>query len=93
MLNSAVIPVLAYVAQTWALTRKQKKKLEVTQYGMLRSTLGIKLKDKVSKVKIKERSNAIEIGDLIKKLKFKYVGHMARGCRKMELSINGMGTT
>ncbi len=46
---------------------------------MLRSTLGIKLKDRVSKVKMKERLNAIEIGYLIKKLKFKYVGHMARG--------------
>ncbi len=79
MLNSVVIPVLAYSAQTWALTSKQKKKLEVTQYRMLRSILGIKLKDRVSKVKMKERLNAIEIGYLIKKLKFKYVGHMASG--------------
>ncbi len=46
---------------------------------MLRSILGIKLKDKVGNVKIKERSSAIQIGYLIKKLKFKYMGHMARG--------------
>ncbi len=52
MLTSVVILVLAYGAQIWGLTRKQKKKLKVTQYRMLRSILGIKLMDKVSKVKI-----------------------------------------
>ncbi len=39
--KSAVMPVLVYGAQTWALTRKQKKKLETTQFAMLRNILGI----------------------------------------------------
>ena len=45
--ESTVIPVLLYGAQTWALTDKQLKKLQVTQNLMVRSLLGVKLKDKV----------------------------------------------
>ena len=47
--ESTVIPILLHGTQTWALTDKQLKKLQVTQNSMVKSMLGVKLKDKVSK--------------------------------------------
>ncbi len=46
---------------------------------MLRSILNIKLKDKISINKIKSKTNCKDIGYHIKKFKFKYAGHVARG--------------
>ena len=46
--ESAVIPVLLYGVQTWALTSNQLKKVKVTQNAMIRSILVIRLKDEIS---------------------------------------------
>ncbi len=45
---------------------------------MLRSILGIKLKDKIRKDFIKETTKSTDNGYIIKKLKVKYAGHSAR---------------
>jgi len=71
--ESTVIPVLLYGAQSWALTAKQQKKIQVTQNAMIRSILGIKLSDKVSNEEIYKKS-----GVIARTLKFKYAGHVVR---------------
>ncbi len=52
---------------------------------MLGSILNIKLKDKVTINKIKSKTNCKDIGYHIKKLKFKYTGHKARGDKNQVL--------
>jgi len=80
ILESCVMPVLSYGAQTWSLTKEQTKNLQNTQRAMEKKILGIKLKDRVSNkwMKIKTNSNDISnnIGATVKKLKFKYAGHL-----------------
>ena len=77
--ESTVIPVLLYGAQTWALTSKQMKKIQVTQNSMIRSILGIRLKDKVSIKTLFDKSKAKKVWAIAKSLKFKYAGHLIRG--------------
>ncbi len=72
------IPVLTYSAQTWALTKHQMNKLAKTQNSMLRNILGITLKDKIKNKEIYSRTNSAKISYIIKKLKIKYEGHLAR---------------
>ena len=78
ILESAIYPVLTYGAQTWAYTAKQLQKIEVTQHAMLRSILGIKIKDKIKISDILQTSKTRHISETIKKLKLGYAGHVAR---------------
>ena len=78
ILEACTIPSLLYGAQTWSLMQTQLKRLQTTQRRMERSILNIKLKDKISIKKIRERSKAKDVGYLAKRLKFKYVGHLSR---------------
>ena len=76
--RSCVLPVLTNGAQAWALTLKNKERLRTTQYAMLRSIVGVKLRDKVSKRQIREMTGCKDMGYYLSKLKLKYAGHMAR---------------
>ncbi len=76
--GSCVQPVLSYGAQTWSLTRKDLQKLQNTQKAMERSMLGIRKSDRIQNPVIKEKTKLKNIGYAIKKLKWKYGGHLAR---------------
>ena len=77
--NSCIIPTLAYGTQTWPLTQKILKKLEITQNKMQRSLLNLKLKDRVKNKIIKQKVKGItDIIYFIKKQKWKWVGHVNR---------------
>ena len=78
ILESAVIPVLTYGAQTWAATSKQTQKIQKTQNAMLRSILGLRLKDRVRIEEIFNKSKAKKVGVVTRKLKYKYAGHIVR---------------
>ena len=49
-----------------------------TQRSMERSILGVRRRDKVPNSVIRERSGMKRIGYTIRKMKFKYAGHMVR---------------
>ncbi len=57
-LKSCVLSSLTYGDQTWAVTDTQAKRIAITQHRMLRSMLGIKLKDKIKKFRNKEKSKS-----------------------------------
>ncbi len=78
ILESTVYPVLTYGAQTWACTVNQIQKLGTTQHSMLRNILGIRLKDKTSNSEIFSKTKTKNLIMVIKKLKLKYAGHVAR---------------
>ena len=44
--NEVFLPAMTYGSETWSLTKKQRKRLAVTQRNMERSMLGITRKDK-----------------------------------------------
>ena len=89
ILESCVLPVLSYGAQTWSLTKSQTIKLQNTQRAMERKILGIRLPDKVSNRAVREKTQSKDIGAMVKKLKFRYAGHMYR---EKELRWNRIAT-
>lgn len=77
-LKMCVFPAIIYGCQTWALTKKAYKKLDVTQYQMMRSILNIRRMDKISNKRI---NNVLKMGDLSKiarQLKWRWAGHVTR---------------
>lgn len=78
ILESNIIPILTYGAQTWSLTKQQTEGIKKTQRAMERSILKIKVKDRVRNEKIREETDAIDVGYRIRKLKYKYAGHVMR---------------
>jgi exonuclease III len=80
--NMCILPCATYGSQTWALTQRNTQKLKVCQQNMERSMLNIKRKDKVSLTKIRKKTKVADITRCIKKLKWRWTGHMMR--EKME---------
>jgi len=79
ILEACTIPVLTYGAQTWSITKTQLEKLRATQRSMERSILGVRRREKVPNNVIRERTGMKRIGYTIRKMKFKYAGHVVRG--------------
>lgn len=71
ILQSSVLPVLTYSSQTWSLTIDQIKKIQICQRK-------ISLKDKITKVDIRKRSNMEDLTSIAQQLKWKWDGHVAR---------------
>ena len=62
--ESTVAPVLTYGVQTWAETKGQTKKLQITQNAMHRRILGVRLGDKTCLDDIFTRTKARNIGEV-----------------------------
>lgn len=80
VLESCSLPVLAYGVQIWLLTKTQIMELRITQRAMERSILNVKQRDRMRNNEIRKRTGVRDIGCryIVKKLKFKYGGHIAR---------------
>ncbi len=78
ILENCVLSILTIGAQTWSLTNRQVQHLPTTQNAVIRSILGIRLKDKILVNNMRKQTGAKNIGYKIKKLKLKYAGNMAR---------------
>lgn len=78
VLNMCVIPIITYGCQSWALTQKNWKRLEVCQNSLERSILNIKLKDKIRLSTIKHKLKTNTISSIIRKQKWRWTGHMIR---------------
>lgn len=79
--ESCILPCMTYGAQTWALTEKHSGALKVCQTKMERSILNIKLRDKVKLTNIRTKTKISDVTYTVKKLKWKWVGHMIRNKR------------
>lgn len=76
--NSCILPVMTYGCQTWSLTNYNIRKLKTCQHSMERSILKIKLKDKIRLGTIRNLTRITDVTYCIKKLKWKWAGHMIR---------------
>ena len=80
IMESCVMPVLCYGAETWATTRKQLEGIQKTQRAMAREILGIRIRDRVSNSdEIMNKLGIADAGYSIKLKKFKFAGYVYRG--------------
>lgn len=76
--NMCILPVMTYGCQTWPLTKENINKLEVCQHSIERSMLNIRKRDKKTLKFIRNKTKIADITYTIKKLKWKWVGHILR---------------
>ncbi|KAI5726940.1 hypothetical protein M8J76_011469 [Diaphorina citri] len=77
-LKMCIFPAILYGCQTWALTKKLSKRLDVTQYQMFRSILHIKRMDKISNRSINEKLKMENLSNEARRLKWRWAGHVMR---------------
>lgn len=76
--NMCILPCLTYGCQTWALTEKLTRKINVCQNGIERSVIGIRRKDRIRLENIKSITKFKDAGKICKSLKWQWTGHMLR---------------
>lgn len=85
--NTCILPVLTYGCQSWALTKTQMRKLETCQNAMERSMLGKKKSERIRTTTIKKLTRLKDVAVTVKKLKWKWTGHILRGINKWSKTI------
>jgi len=76
--NQCILPTFTYGAETWNLTKKLTQKLRTAQRAQERIMLDIKLKDRKTADWIREQTKTRDLVQTIKKLKWRWAGHLAR---------------
>jgi hypothetical protein len=69
---------LLYACETWAVTAKDVKRLEVFQLECLRCIRGVTLMDKISNDDMRIWSTMPKIADLLSHRRLRWLGHIAR---------------
>ena len=77
-LDTCIMPVLLYASQTWSLTTKHKNTIEVCKRKMVRKTLGISTRDRISNTQLQEWSMLKSAAQQASWSKWKLAGHVAR---------------
>jgi len=67
-----------YGAQTWALTKSNVGRLQITQRAMERSMLGVRKRDKIENTYLRSKTQLDDMDKVTKKLKWTYGGHIMR---------------
>ncbi|GBP19570.1 Putative uncharacterized transposon-derived protein F52C9.6 [Eumeta japonica] len=74
-----ILPVLIYGSQTWAITKNITNRITICQRSMERSILGVKKRDRLRNINIRKKTKVQDASLKIKRLKWKWSGHMIRG--------------
>jgi hypothetical protein len=82
LFNTCILPVLMYGSQTWALTKATISKLACSQRAMERSMLGVRKSDRLRNAEIRRKTKVQDISTKVRRLKWKWAGHIIRGADK-----------
>ena len=78
IMDTVILPSMAYGAETWSLTKHIKNKLAVAQRTMEIAMLGITITDKIRNENIRARTKVEDIVWKAIKAKGHWAGHVAR---------------
>ena len=76
--NACVLPVFSYGSETWQLTEKQEKKLDVFDQRCLRRILRVRWQQRVSNAEIRRRSQQEALSVKTRKARLRWFGHVSR---------------
>ena len=76
--NACVIPVFMYGLETWQLTEKQEKKLDVFDQRCLRRVLKVRWQQHVTNETIKERARQEALSVKVGRARLRWFGHINR---------------
>lgn len=78
VMDTAILPCLTYGCQTWTFDLKTKSKIQTTQRRMERSSMGLKLRDRVRNAIIRKKTKVTDALTFSLQRKWKWAGHIAR---------------
>lgn len=78
VMNSCILPVLLYGAQTWSLTERERDMLRKCQRKMERKMLNITLRHRLRNEDIRRQTHLKDAAETADKLKKKWAGHVMR---------------
>ena len=76
--KAVIVPTLLYGAETWVLYRKQIRLLGQFHQRCLRSILGIKWQDHVSKEEVLKGASLPSIEPILLQVQLRWAGHVTR---------------
>lgn len=76
--NSYITPILAYNSGTWALSKAETEELDRFHRKQLRSVIGVYYPNTISNVKLYERCKCDKMSSLIRKNRWRLLGHVLR---------------
>lgn len=76
--KTVYLPTLLYGSETWVLTEKQHKKIQVQEMKYLRKVAGVTIMDKIRNEEIRERLKIESVRKYMEKAKLRWWGHMKR---------------
>ena len=78
LMDTYILPVMTYAAETWALSEAQLESLAIAQRKMERQMIGVSLLDHKTNTWIREQTQIEDIRKNIKESKHRWAGHVAR---------------
>jgi hypothetical protein len=78
--NDIQVSQAYYAFETWPMSVKIIKRLEITQRAMEQIMLGISLHDRARNTIIRKRTIVVNVGFRAAKLKWVWAGHLYRSC-------------
>lgn len=78
ILDSCILPLLLYGAQTWALTDRERKMLGTCQRKLERKILGVSLHDRIRNEDLRKMTGIKDAATSATYIKWKWAGHVMR---------------
>ena len=78
LLNSCVVPVMTYGAESWTMTKEMERKVDAQQIRWLRRIMGINYRDHKTNEEVRERTKQVELSNQIRNMRMKWLGHLTR---------------
>ena len=76
--KTVIRPAMIYGAETWATTKRQEKRIEVTEMRMLRWMCGVTRKDKIRNEHIRGTTRVAQASKKITERRLIWYGHVMR---------------
>ena len=77
--TTMVRPVMTYGSECWGLKKKDERKLNTTEMRMLRTMLGVTLKDKLRNEEVRRRTAVTtSVVTIVERSKLRWYGHLLR---------------
>ena len=76
LFSATVLSVVTYASETWKMTSKIAKKLDVFQQRCLRTTLHVSYRDHSTKEEILQRTGSRRLRDIVAERRFRMAGHI-----------------
>ena len=76
--NTVIRPAMLYGAETWATTKRQEKRIEVTEMRMLRYMCGVTRKYKIGNEHIRGTTSVVQASKKITERRLHWYGHVMR---------------